>query len=241
MLQQLRSHLSPLDSIYQTFTCLHSFWTYSGVEHWKNNLDNFRTLQTFYFRFFPCFRYLARNIWSARIWQACLKCRILARFLQLVSDIYHFCKTLAKNVWEFDWGNKGFTLLLYRYIRHDLFLRPRTSHWKVHRPQTYHRISLDFPTWLKSNLVCFWRQPHLATIVFKAFVVTRQLRGFAFSVFFGVASLFAEIFGCRQCVHLIFGTQLDDEKVPFFSMFWHCETFVQIQFSFGQCLKWALG
>ena len=35
-----------------------------------------------------------------KVWNLfCLKCKILARFLQIVSDMYHFCKILADSVW----------------------------------------------------------------------------------------------------------------------------------------------
>ena len=32
----------------------------------------------------------------------CLKCKIFARFWQILSDMFHFCKILARNVWQFD-------------------------------------------------------------------------------------------------------------------------------------------
>ena len=35
----------------------------------------------------------------------CLKFKTLARFLQIMSDMLHFCKDLARNIWQFDWGN----------------------------------------------------------------------------------------------------------------------------------------
>ena len=38
----------------------------------------------------------------------------------------------------------------------------------------FYRTSLDLPTLLESNLGCFQRVPPLVTIVFEAFVVTRQ-------------------------------------------------------------------
>ena len=59
---------------------------------------------------------------------------------------------------------------------------------------TFYTICLGFPTLLKSNLGCFQRVPLSATIVFKDFVVTRQLKGFGFTVFFGIVRLFPEIF-----------------------------------------------
>ena len=94
----------------------------------KNNLNVFRTFHTFSCRTVFSFQTLswatrilqetsesARNLGSGRIRQVCLKCKILARFLQIVSDLYHFCKILARNVWEFDWGknfaNIGFYLI----------------------------------------------------------------------------------------------------------------------------------
>ena len=56
-----------------------------------------------------------------------------------------------------------------------------------HVPHTersrFYRISQGLPTLLASNLECFQRVPPLVTLVFKAFVVTRQLGRFGVTGF----------------------------------------------------------
>ena len=94
---------------------------------------------------------------------------------------------------------------------------------------TFYRISIGLSILLESKLGCIQRVPLLGTILFEAFLVTRQHR-FGFTVFFGIET-FPEIL-CRQrvpsLVILIFCTQRDDEKVqriPIFCVFRHSETF----------------
>ena len=94
-----------------------------------------------------------------------------------------------------------------------------------HRPNsessTFYRTSLSLPTVLESNLGYFQKVPPLATIGFKAFVVTRQLRRFGFFYFFSAVRLFSKFFKCRQRVPLliilIFCNQLDKKAQRVFS------------------------
>ena len=95
----------------------------------------------------------------------------------------------------------------------DFFLQTHTERF------TFYRTSLGLHTLLASNVWCFKRIPPLATIVLKAFVITRQLRRFGFTVFFVIVSFFQNFLtstkGPPSLVLLILCNQQDDLKNRF--------------------------
>ena len=100
---------------------------------------------------------------------------------------------------------------------------------------TERSTSLGLLTLLASNFGCFQKVPLLATIVFKAFVVTRQL---GFFYFFRHCETFPPKYlnatkGFPLCFFLIFCNQLDDKKGPFFCVFRRYESVSKFPFLVG--------